>query len=131
MKTALNDKNLLELFKQCVESNKLFSKEHHLLVACSGGVDSVVLVHLLNSLGYRITILHCNFQLRGEESMRDEIFVQQLATSLNIDCKIKHFDTEEAMKGMKKGVQETARILRYTWFQEQLDQYASMGDHPL
>ena len=131
MKTALNDKNLLEFFKQCVESNKLFSKEQHLLVACSGGVDSVVLVHLLNSLGYRITILHCNFQLRGEESMRDEIFVQQLATSLNIDCEIKHFDTEEAMKGMKKGVQETARILRYTWFQEQLDQYASMGDHPL
>lgn len=130
MKTALNDTNLLQLLKQCVESNKLFSKEHHLLVACSGGVDSVVLVHLLNSLGYRITILHCNFQLRGDESKRDEIFVRQLSSSLNLDCKIKHFDTEEAMKGMKKGVQETARVLRYTWFQEQLDQYATMGDHP-
>ncbi|NBO58848.1 MAG: tRNA(Ile)-lysidine synthetase, partial [Chitinophagia bacterium] len=85
--------NLLQLLKQCVESNKLFSKEHHLLVACSGGVDSVVLVHLLNSLGYRITILHCNFRLRGDESTRDEIFVQQLSSSLNLDCKIKHFDT--------------------------------------
>ena len=102
-----------------------------MLVACSGGVDSVVLVHLLYDLGYRITILHCNFQLRGDESKRDEIFVQQLSSSLQLDCKIKHFDTEEAMKGFKKGVQETARILRYTWFQEQLDQYASMGDLPL
>jgi len=131
LNTALNDINLPQLLKQYVESNKLFSKEHHLLVACSGGVDSVVLVHLLNSLGYRITILHCNFRLRGDESTRDEIFVQQLSSSLNLDCKIKHFDTEEAMKDLKKGVQETARILRYTWFQEQLDHYASMGDHPL
>lgn len=131
MKAAFNDIDLLQLFKECIESNKLFSKKHHLLVACSGGVDSVVLVHLLNSLGYRITILHCNFQLRGDESMRDELFVQQLSSTLQIDCKIKHFDTEEAMKGFKKGVQETARILRYTWFQEQLDQYISMGDLPL
>lgn len=131
MKTPQYDIDFLQLFKQHIEYNKLFSKKHHLLIACSGGIDSVVLVHLLKLLQYRITILHCNFQLRGEESKRDEIFVQQLSSSLNIQCHVKHFDTKGAMRNYKKGIQETARILRYEWFQEQIESYRSHGDYPL
>lgn len=122
---------LLPLFKQCIESNNLFSNEHHLLVACSGGMDSVVLLHLLNSLRYHMTILHCNFQLRGEESDRDERFVRELAASMNIPCIIQHFDTKDIMKIQKKGLQETARNIRYEWFKEQMNRVTAQGLKPL
>ena len=131
MKKSHNDIDLLSIFKHGIESNELFSQQHRLLIACSGGIDSVVLVHLLHQLNYTITLLHCNFQLRGEESKRDEAFVQQMASSMNIDCIIKHFDTKDAMKQHKTGVQETARMLRYEWFQDQIEYFASKGDRPL
>ena len=109
-------------FVEHVCSNGLWSATDQLLVACSGGVDSVVLVHLLKKAGYPFMILHCNFNLRGEESMRDELFVRQLASSLGVDLEVKSFDTKTAMETMGKGTQETARILRYSWFSEMVEQ---------
>lgn len=131
MKNSSITKDLSFRFKDFIESQNLFTPKHHLLVACSGGIDSVVLVHLLHELHYDFSILHCNFQLRGEESNRDQAFVVQLAEQLGVRSHVKTFDTDQAMKEWGKGVQETARILRYNWFGEQVDLHAANNKQPL
>lgn len=110
--------NLQEAFISEVATKKLWGKNDSLFLACSGGLDSVVLAHLLSEANIQFTILHCNFQLRGEESNRDELFVKELATQLNVPFQVNHFDTKKEMEIRKKGVQETARNLRYEWFDE-------------
>jgi len=89
-----------------------------LLIAVSGGVDSVVLCELCHQNGYDFVIAHCNFQLRGEESERDEKFVHALAKKYNKQVLVKKFDTEEFGKKNKLSIQEAARELRYHWFEE-------------
>ena len=109
---------LQEAFISEVATKKLWGKNDSLFLACSGGLDSVVLAYLLCEANFNFTILHCNFQLRGEESKRDELFVKELATQLNVPLQVKQFDTNKEMEVRKKGVQETARNLRYEWFDE-------------
>ncbi len=92
-------------------------RQHTILLAISGGVDSVVLANLLLHAGYRIELAHMNFQLRGEESVRDEQFVQDFAHERNLVCHIKRVDTEAFMQQQNMGVQEAARVLRYEWFE--------------
>ena len=70
--------SLLRLFEENIRDNDLFSSKDKLLLAVSGGVDSVVLCELCKQSGYDFSIAHCNFQLRGDESERDEKFVRQL-----------------------------------------------------
>ena len=77
-----------------IKNKKLFSIKDKLLVAVSGGVDSVVLCHLLDACQYHFSIAHCNFQLRGHESDEDEVFVNTLAKNLGVECHTKRFDTE-------------------------------------
>jgi tRNA(Ile)-lysidine synthase len=113
-----NNFNLQEAFISEVATKKLWGKNDSLFLACSGGLDSVVLTHLLSKANINFTILHCNFQLRGEESNRDELFVKELATQLKVPFQVKQFDTNKEMEIRKKGVQETARDLRYEWFDE-------------
>jgi tRNA(Ile)-lysidine synthase len=113
-----NNFNLQEAFILEVATKKLWGKNDSLFLACSGGLDSVVLAHLLSKANINFTILHCNFQLRGEESNRDELFVKELATQLKVPLQVKQFDTNKEMEIRKKGVQETARNLRYEWFDE-------------
>jgi tRNA(Ile)-lysidine synthase len=99
-----------------------FFNRHHLptgrpvLVAVSGGVDSVVLAHLCHRAGIPFTIVHVNFGLRGAESRRDEDFVRNFAKQMNVTVLVKHFDTEEYAKEQKLSIQEAARNLRYGWF---------------
>ncbi len=109
---------LLQDFIENISAHSLWKKQDHLYLACSGGLDSVVLAHLLHASGFDFTILHCNFQLRGEESERDEHFVNELSHHLKVAVQIKRFDTQREMELSKKGVQETARILRYKWFND-------------
>ncbi len=98
----------------------------HIIVAVSGGVDSVVLAVWLQALGFEISIAHCNFQLRGEESEADEVFVRSLAANINMPFHYKRMNTEVAMQDWKVGIQEAARRLRYDWFTELLNsQYIS------
>lgn len=104
-------------------SNSCWRTGDRFFLACSGGLDSVVLAHLLLQTGVPFTILHCNFQLRGVESDRDEAFVRSLALALDVSCLVKHFDTRQEMILRKKGLQETARILRYDWFEEVLKSF--------
>jgi tRNA(Ile)-lysidine synthase len=103
-------------FQDHVNSNSLWKEGDLLLLACSGGVDSVVLATLLQRMHQHVEILHCNFNLRGEESKRDEDFVRSLAQSMGLPCQVQSFDTKAAVLTMGKGVQEVARMLRYEWF---------------
>src|SRR6187399_2699675 len=110
--------DLLNSFKNFIASNNLFSPKDKLLLAVSGGIDSVVLCELCKQAEYDFTIVHCNFQLRGEESERDEKFVSQLAENYKVEIKVKKFDTEKFAEENKMSIQETARVLRYEWFDE-------------
>lgn len=102
------------------KSASLWHPEDKLFLACSGGLDSVVLGYLLKEAGYSFEVLHANFQLRGEESKRDEEFVVSLAKKWNVKIEVRRFDTEEAMSISGTGLQETARNLRYNWFDQVL-----------
>lgn len=86
------------------------------LLACSGGVDSVVLAHLLHRMKLPFSMAHCNFQLRGNESDADAEFVRYLAQKINVKYFVKRFETEEYVLLNKVSIQEGARILRYRWF---------------
>ena len=112
---------LLIKFKQFIQQENLVQKNDGLLLAVSGGVDSVVLCELCQQAGYNFVIAHCNFQLRGEESDRDEAFVAQLASKYNVSFLVKKFDTLAIAKSAKKSIEETARELRYQWFYQILD----------
>lgn len=94
-----------------------------ILCAVSGGMDSMAMLHLLMREGYTVAIAHCNFQLRGEESARDEDFVKTAAENLGIPSFIQRFDTKKIAAQKKKSIQETARELRYAWFKEISDQH--------
>lgn len=97
------------------------SKKHtKLLVAVSGGVDSVVLLDLITKSGFNFAVAHCNFHLRGEESERDENFVKALGSKYKTEIFIRHFDTQKVAEEQKKSIEETARDLRYNWFSEML-----------
>jgi tRNA(Ile)-lysidine synthase len=108
--------NLLQRFQDFIQQQNLFHPKDKLLLAVSGGVDSVVLCELCEQSGYNFIILHCNFQLRGEESERDEEFVRNLGKKYGRKVLVKKFDTEKYASENKKGIQEAARDLRYDWF---------------
>ncbi len=105
-------------FKKYIEEHQLISKNDSLLVAVSGGVDSIVLLHLLHSEGYKIAIGHCNFSLRGKESDEEEKFVRKLAKSLKLDIYVNTFSTAEYAKNRGVSTQMAARELRYDWFNQ-------------
>jgi tRNA(Ile)-lysidine synthase len=110
--------NLLQQYKDFIKKENLFSSRDKLLLAVSGGVDSVVLCELCKQAGYDFLIVHCNFQLRGAESERDEEFVRKLGEKYKVEVKVKKFDTEKFAEKNKMSFQEAARLLRYEWFNE-------------
>ncbi len=108
--------SLITQFNAYINEQHLFEKKDKLLLAVSGGVDSVVLCELCSQSGYDFVIAHCNFQLRGKESNEDEIFVQSLAHKYNVDIKSTRFDTVDYAKKNKLNIQIAARELRYDFF---------------
>ncbi|MDI9363920.1 MAG: tRNA lysidine(34) synthetase TilS [Flavobacterium sp.] len=120
---------LLERFKKYITDNfGLSPTHHHLLLAVSGGIDSVVMVNLFAKAGFNFTIAHCNFQLRGAESARDEAFVRQLGTTYNKEVLVKQFDTKAYATNNKLSIQVAARALRYGWFKELVDRPQTTND---
>ncbi len=97
-----------------------FLKGKDLLLATSGGIDSMVMVDLFKKLGYNFGMLHCNFQLRGAESEADMKFVMDYGNKHMIPWSVGHFETEAYAKEMNVSIQVAARELRYDWFEEQL-----------
>jgi tRNA(Ile)-lysidine synthase len=93
-----------------------------LLLAVSGGLDSMVLLHLFQELKFDIAIAHCNFQLRGVESFGDQKFVQDYADANGVPIYVTQFDTEAFAKDYKLSTQVAARMLRYNWFYELLEE---------
>lgn len=113
--------SLLQRFLQFIKEENLFRHIDHLLLAVSGGIDSVALCELCKQSKFNFIIAHCNFQLRGEESERDEIFVNELARKYNVPILIKKFDTYLYALENKLSIQVAARQLRYSWFNEILE----------
>jgi tRNA(Ile)-lysidine synthase len=112
----LQKMDLLYQFNQFIKAENLFQPKDKLLLAVSGGVDSVVLCELCHQSGFDFVIAHCNFQLRGEESERDEAFVRGLGEKYGVEVLVKRFDTALYANEHKLGIQEAARSLRYSWF---------------
>ncbi|HEV8080698.1 MAG TPA: tRNA lysidine(34) synthetase TilS [Chitinophagaceae bacterium] len=116
---------LLQKFIEFIKKENLLQPKDKLLLAVSGGVDSVVLCELCKQAGYDFIIAHCNFQLRGEESERDEQFVRELAKKYKTEIFVKKFDTEKYAEEKKIGIQQAARDLRYEWFISLINQSSS------
>lgn len=105
-----------------IEEEKLFHPKDYILVALSGGADSVALLLILNELNYKCAALHCNFHLRGDESDRDEAFVTELCKKYNIPLFKTSFDTVSFAKKEKISTEMAARNLRYNWFEKMRSQ---------
>ncbi len=112
--------HLLQQFKAYIKAQQLFNADDKLLLAVSGGADSAVLCALCAAAGLKFAVAHCNFQLRGAESDRDETFVRSLGNKYKVQLFVKQFDTIAVSVHKKKGIEETARDLRYDWFAELL-----------
>lgn len=109
---------MLENFKNHIDLHFPHLKEGKFILACSGGVDSVVLAHLFFSCKLDFAIAHCNFKLRGLESDRDEDLVRTLANDLGKEIFVTSFDTHGYMAVHKINLQIAARKLRYNWFSQ-------------
>ena len=111
---------MLGQFENHISNHFPFLQGKKLLLAVSGGLDSMVLVHLFQQLNYEIVVLHCNFQLRGLESFEDQQFIQEYSNTNAIPFVFTQFDTEAFAADFKVSIQVAARELRYSWFYEQL-----------
>ena len=109
---------MLTRFIDYITNNHLLNPEDKILLAVSGGIDSMVLLNLFAKTGFEMGIAHCNFQLRGLESDEDEDFVSKVAAKHTIPYFSKKFDTAEYARDLGVSIQMAARELRYLWFEE-------------
>ncbi|MEI7663948.1 MAG: tRNA lysidine(34) synthetase TilS [Bacteroidota bacterium] len=107
--------NLRDLIK-FVETGKIFLPDENIVLAVSGGIDSVVMAHMFAGAKFRFAIAHCNFGLRGADSESDAAFVRQLAGQLHVRCFTEKFDTAAIAVNKGISIQMAARDLRYDWF---------------
>ncbi len=112
----------MDSFKERVQAsivhNALFSTSSGILLALSGGPDSVALLRVLLELGYCPAAAHCNFHLRGSESDRDEQFVRNLCGLLGVKLYVAHFNTYDYARSHGISIEMAARELRYHYFDE-------------
>jgi tRNA(Ile)-lysidine synthase len=114
---------MLNTLSQFISQHNLISIDDKLLLAVSGGKDSVCMTHLFSELPYEFGIVHCNFKLRGDESELDEQFVGDLAKDLGVEFYSKSFDTPLYARNNSLSIQMAARDLRYQFFNEVLQKY--------
>lgn len=109
---------MLHKISKYISEHKLLSDGDKVIATLSGGADSVALLHILRRLGYNCIAVHCNFHLRGDESMRDQNFVEELCKHLNIPLYVIDFDTELYARENKLSIEMAARTLRYKEFEK-------------
>jgi len=109
---------MLNAFLNFIEDNRLIKKNDKVLLAVSGGIDSMVMTDLFIKSGIKIGIAHCNFTLRAEESDKDEELVRKFAAHHNVPFYSQRFDTKSFSKEKRISIQMAARNLRYSWFEE-------------
>jgi tRNA(Ile)-lysidine synthase len=107
---------MLDRFITYIGEKALFLPEEKILLAVSGGIDSVVMLHLFARTSFSFAVAHCNFGLRGEESDADEAFVKKLAKKYKVPVYSEQFETEAFAGREKISIQMAARVLRYEWF---------------
>ncbi|MCU0357277.1 MAG: tRNA lysidine(34) synthetase TilS [Cyclobacteriaceae bacterium] len=108
---------MIEQFLHHIEKYSLCSREDRILLAVSGGLDSMVMLRLFQDCGFTIGVAHANFQLRGEASWGDEQFVHNYCQRFNIPFYFRRFETVQYAQENKLSVQMAARNLRYAWFE--------------
>ncbi|RUA30548.1 MAG: tRNA lysidine(34) synthetase TilS, partial [Bacteroidetes bacterium] len=107
-------------FLEFIKAENLFDENEYLLLAISGGLDSVVLAHLLSQNNFQFSLAHMNFQLRGEDSNKDEKFVKELAKQLGVKVYVKKVEIDND----SGSTQIQARDLRYACFDELIEKYS-------
>jgi tRNA(Ile)-lysidine synthase len=110
--------DLIDRFIDFSKRESLFLPADRVIVALSGGSDSLALVDLFTRLNQPIVLAHCNFKLRGEESDEDEEFVRKIAVVYDLPLYVKEFETNEVAWGKHISIEMAARELRYSWFEE-------------
>lgn len=110
--------SLVEKFCGYVAREGLFTHDDRLLLAVSGGVDSMVLMSLVHEAGYRFAVAHCNFHLRGAESDGDELLVEDEVRKLGVPYYLANFDTYGEVAATGESIEMAARRLRYAWFDQ-------------
>lgn len=125
--------NFVADVRRTIEREALLRPDARVIVALSGGADSVALLRVLLELGYDCLAAHCNFHLRGAESNRDMKFVQQLCADLNVDLAVTDFDVEARRRLTGESTEMACRTLRYEWFDNLLEreraQAIAVGHH--
>ena len=106
-----------------INKQRLFEPQQKILLAVSGGVDSMVMLFLFEQSGFNYSVVHCNFQLRGNESGQDEQFVKEYAGRLGVRLHTKQFDTEDYAKANGISIEMAARELRYEYFDGLAESY--------
>ena len=115
---------MIDRFKTFIQQQHLFVADDTILLAVSGGVDSMTMVELFHQAGFPFAIAHCNFSLRDAESDEDELLVRSIAKEkYGAECFCKRFDTKSYGKQQKLSTQEAARALRYEWFEQLRSQH--------
>lgn len=109
---------MLDKFLSYIAENHLFTAKQKVLLAVSGGIDSVAMMYLFHEAKFITDIAHCNFKLRGNESDDDEKFVMNLSENLKLRFHTISFETAGFAKNNSLSIQMAARELRYNWFQE-------------
>lgn len=109
---------MINRFTEYIEQNHLFHPSEKILLAVSGGIDSMVMWKLFDDNRFDYSVIHCNFQLRGEDSDKDELMVRRIAAERGIKLFVKKFDTREYASLTGISIEMAARELRYAWFEE-------------
>ncbi|MDO4319089.1 MAG: tRNA lysidine(34) synthetase TilS [Bacteroidales bacterium] len=125
--------SLIRQIRQSIAADSLLRRDGKVIVACSGGADSVALLASLVELGYDCVAAHCNYHLRGAESMRDADHVLDTAARLDVDVYLKDFDVDARRRATGESIEMACRALRYDWFRSLLDrdcaQAVAVGHH--
>ena len=108
---------MLEQLLLHIERHQLCKTTDKILLAVSGGVDSMAMIHLFAEAGFSFGVVHCNFQLRGDDSYADEALVKKVCNDQKIDFHVTRFDTAAFAQRFGLSIQLAARKLRYDYFE--------------